>query len=137
MRRGIDALTQHLEGLNLRWQDEAAFVFCNKARSRLKVLRWDRHGVWLCIRRLHADTDIAVLETQLSRLHLPEAPRRPAPNDSLYRRLYPEKISGWRWSLTFITREPLIFFLSPPRRQLCLFTLDVIPDGFHKSHKSR
>ncbi|EYU16878.1 IS66 Orf2 like protein [Photorhabdus aegyptia] len=57
MRRGIDALTQHLEGLNLRWQDEAAFVFCNKARSRLKVLRWDRHGVWLCIRRLHADTD--------------------------------------------------------------------------------
>ncbi|KMW72054.1 cytochrome O ubiquinol oxidase [Photorhabdus luminescens subsp. luminescens] len=52
MRRGIDALTQHLEGLNLRWQDEAAFVFCNKARSRLKVLRWDRHGVWLCTRRL-------------------------------------------------------------------------------------
>ncbi|WP_422615313.1 IS66 family insertion sequence element accessory protein TnpB [Photorhabdus khanii] len=38
MRRGIDALTQHLEGLNLRWQEEAAFVFCNKARSRLKVL---------------------------------------------------------------------------------------------------
>ncbi|OCQ54322.1 IS66 Orf2 like protein [Photorhabdus australis subsp. thailandensis] len=53
MRRGIDALTQHLEGLNLRWQDEAAFIFCNKARSRLKVLRWDRHGVWLCTRRLH------------------------------------------------------------------------------------
>ncbi|NHB98671.1 IS66 family insertion sequence element accessory protein TnpB [Photorhabdus stackebrandtii] len=49
----IDALTQHLEGLNLRWQDEAAFVFCNKACSRLKVLRWDRHGVWLCTRRLH------------------------------------------------------------------------------------
>ncbi|WP_448511455.1 IS66 family insertion sequence element accessory protein TnpB [Photorhabdus laumondii] len=53
MRRGIDALTQYLEGLNLRWQDEAAFVFCNKARSRFKVLRWDRHGVWLCTRRLH------------------------------------------------------------------------------------
>ncbi len=32
MRRGIDALTQHLAGLNLRW---------------------DRHGVWLCTRRLH------------------------------------------------------------------------------------
>ncbi|MDB6374579.1 IS66 family insertion sequence element accessory protein TnpB [Photorhabdus bodei] len=37
MRRGIDALTQHLEGLNLRWQDEAAFIFCNKARSRLST----------------------------------------------------------------------------------------------------
>ncbi|OCA55372.1 IS66 Orf2 like protein [Photorhabdus namnaonensis] len=84
MRRGIDALTQHLEGLNLRWQDEAAFVFCNKARSRLKVLRWDRHGVWLCTRRLHADTDIAVLETQLSRLHLPEAPPAVCPKRQPY-----------------------------------------------------
>ncbi|AJI94696.1 putative transposase [Yersinia ruckeri] len=28
-------------------------VFCNKARSRIKVLRWDKHGVWLCLRRLH------------------------------------------------------------------------------------
>ncbi|CDH25229.1 conserved hypothetical protein [Xenorhabdus bovienii str. kraussei Becker Underwood] len=44
MRRGIDALTQHIEGLNLRWQEEAAFVFCNKARSRLKVLRWTAMG---------------------------------------------------------------------------------------------
>ncbi|MEA9393679.1 IS66 family insertion sequence element accessory protein TnpB, partial [Acerihabitans sp. TG2] len=31
----------------------AAFVFCNKAHSRMKVLRWDKHGVWLCLRRLH------------------------------------------------------------------------------------
>ncbi|WP_156294612.1 IS66 family insertion sequence element accessory protein TnpB, partial [Serratia oryzae] len=22
-------------------------------RSRIKVLRWDKHGVWLCLRRLH------------------------------------------------------------------------------------
>ena len=26
----------------------AAFVFVNKVRSRIKVLRWDKHGVWLC-----------------------------------------------------------------------------------------
>ncbi len=139
MRRGIDALTQHLEGLNLRWQDEAAFVFCNKARSRLKVLRWDRHGVWLCTRRLHADTDSRCWRPSFHACISRKLPGGPPQTTALYRRLYPVKISGWRWrwSLTFITREPLIFFLSPPRRQLCLFTLDVIPDGFHKSHKSR
>ncbi|HAV1831964.1 TPA: IS66 family insertion sequence element accessory protein TnpB, partial [Enterobacter hormaechei subsp. steigerwaltii] len=27
--------------------------FANKARTRIKVLRWDKHGVWLCVRRLH------------------------------------------------------------------------------------
>lgn len=54
MRRGIDTLTQYItDHLHQPWQGEAAFVFCNKARSRIKVLRWDRHGVWLCLRRLH------------------------------------------------------------------------------------
>ncbi|SQC92153.1 IS66 Orf2 like protein [Cedecea neteri] len=24
-----------------------------KPVSRIKVLRWDKHGVWLCVRRLH------------------------------------------------------------------------------------
>ena len=54
MRRGIDTLTQYItDHLHQPWQGEAAFVFCNKARSRIKVLRWDKHGVWLCLRRLH------------------------------------------------------------------------------------
>ncbi len=54
MRCGIDRLTQYVtDHLNQAWQDEAAFVFCNKTRSRIKVLRWDGHGVWLCMRRLH------------------------------------------------------------------------------------
>ena len=54
MRRGIDTLTQYItDNLHQAWQNEAAFVFCNKAHSRMKVLRWDKHGVWLCLRRLH------------------------------------------------------------------------------------
>jgi transposase len=35
------------------WQSGAVFVFCNKARTRIKLLRWDNHGVWLAMRRLH------------------------------------------------------------------------------------
>ncbi|EGB7373923.1 IS66 family insertion sequence element accessory protein TnpB [Escherichia coli] len=53
MRRGIDTLTQYVQNeLNAAWHDGAAFVFTNKVRSRIKVLRWDKHGVWLCTRRL-------------------------------------------------------------------------------------
>jgi len=54
MRRGIDTLTQYVQNeLNASWHEGAAFVFTNKSRSRIKVLRWDKHGVWLCVRRLH------------------------------------------------------------------------------------
>ncbi|MBF1995029.1 IS66 family insertion sequence element accessory protein TnpB [Serratia symbiotica] len=54
MRRGIDTLTQYVtDPLHQPWQGEAACVFCNKARSRSKVLRWDKHGGWRCLRRLH------------------------------------------------------------------------------------
>ena len=28
------------------------FLFCNASRTRLKVLCWDGHGLWLCMRRL-------------------------------------------------------------------------------------
>ncbi|PNM27169.1 IS66 family insertion sequence hypothetical protein [Yersinia enterocolitica] len=54
MRRGIDTLTQYVqETLNASWHEGAAFVFANKPKTRIKVLRWDKHGVWLCARRLH------------------------------------------------------------------------------------
>ena len=53
-RRGIDTLTQYVQDeLKSSWHEGAAFVFANKARTRIKVLRWDIHGVWLCTRRLH------------------------------------------------------------------------------------
>ncbi|MFN1150289.1 IS66 family insertion sequence element accessory protein TnpB [Serratia liquefaciens] len=54
MRRGIDTLTRLAdEHLSSPLPPETAVVFCNKARSRIKVLQWDKHGVWLCTRRLH------------------------------------------------------------------------------------
>lgn len=54
MRRGIDTLTQYVQDeLKSSRHEGAAFVLTNKDRSRIKVLRWDKHGVWLCVRRLH------------------------------------------------------------------------------------
>lgn len=54
MRGGVDVLTQYVRtSLSTPWHDGAAFLFTNKTRTRIKLLRWDKHGVWLCARRLH------------------------------------------------------------------------------------
>lgn len=49
MRCGIDRLLAHVPNA----QPGDAYIFCNKSRSRLKVLRIDQFGVWLSLRRLH------------------------------------------------------------------------------------
>lgn len=54
MRRGIDGLSMVVQqSLQQAPCAGSAFVFCNRANNRIKVLLWDGTGVWLCQRRLH------------------------------------------------------------------------------------
>lgn len=77
MRRGIDTLTQYIQdGLKSTWHEGAAFVFTNKARSRIKVLRWDKHGVWLCTPLRTSTPDQDHLR-RLSRLQSPRQDEMP------------------------------------------------------------
>jgi transposase len=53
MRKSIDglaAIVQH--SFELDPFANAWFVFCNKGRDKLKILRWDHNGFWLYYRRL-------------------------------------------------------------------------------------
>jgi transposase len=53
-RLGVDGLSQFVQhALGGAPCDGTAYVFCNRRRTRLKVLCWDGTGVWLAQRRLH------------------------------------------------------------------------------------
>lgn len=54
LRCGIDRLLVRIqEALGRASTDGGAYVFRNRAGSRIKVVCVDAHGVWLCVRRLH------------------------------------------------------------------------------------
>jgi transposase len=54
LRCGIDRLLVLIvEVLGRAPTEGGAFVFRNRAGTRIKVLCVDAHGVWLCVRRLH------------------------------------------------------------------------------------
>jgi len=53
MRKSINGLAAIVENsFKLNPFDEAVFVFCNRARDRVKILMWDADGFWLYFKRL-------------------------------------------------------------------------------------
>jgi transposase len=53
MRKSIDSLASLVtHRFDSDPFSDAWFVFCNRGRDKLKLLRWDRNGFWLYYRRL-------------------------------------------------------------------------------------
>lgn len=53
MRKSIDGLAGLVtHAFDLDPFSDAWFVFCNRGRDKLKILRWDHNGFWLYYRRL-------------------------------------------------------------------------------------
>jgi transposase len=56
MRKSIDALAALVaDRLGEDPLSSHAFVFCNRAKDKLKILIWQRNGFWLCYRRLERE----------------------------------------------------------------------------------
>jgi transposase len=53
LRKSIDGLAALVrQGFDLDPFSSSLFVFCNRQRDKIKILRWDRNGFWLYYRRL-------------------------------------------------------------------------------------
>ncbi len=53
LRKSIDGLATLVSaGFELDPFSDHWFVFCNRRRDKLKILRWDHNGFWLYYRRL-------------------------------------------------------------------------------------
>jgi len=53
MRKSINGLTLVVKNsFALDPFESAIYVFCNRARDRLKILEWDGNGFWLYLKRL-------------------------------------------------------------------------------------
>src|SRR5206468_9953590 len=53
MRKSIDGLAQAVvDALHRQPLSGEVFVFGNRARDKIKLLWWDRHGFWLAYKRL-------------------------------------------------------------------------------------
>lgn len=74
-RKNINGLALLVESqLGLDPFAPAVYVFSNRRRDRIKLLLWDRTGLWLLMKRLEADRfvwpkDAAVMELTVEQLY--------------------------------------------------------------------
>ena len=75
LRKSIDGLSVLVSAVfKLDPFSDQWFVFCNRQRNKLKILRWDHNGFWLYYRRLergrfqwpeHGDNAVMITRRQL------------------------------------------------------------------------
>jgi transposase len=75
-RKNINGLAALVEqGLGLDPFAQAAYVFGNRRRDRVKILGWERNGFWLLTKRLESDRfvwprlDEALITLTVEQLH--------------------------------------------------------------------
>ena len=57
LRKSIDGLSILVaESFNLDPFQPALFVFCNRNKDKIKILKWDHNGFWLYYKRLEKGT---------------------------------------------------------------------------------
>ena len=57
LRKSIDGLALIVsESFALDLFSDALFVFCNKSKTKIKILHWERNGFWLYYKRLEKGT---------------------------------------------------------------------------------
>ena len=57
LRKSIDGLSLIVsESFNLDLFSAALFVFCNRNRTKIKILHWESNGLWLYYKRLEKGT---------------------------------------------------------------------------------
>ena len=52
---GLSARVQGMYGMN-PFEDGTVFVFCNKTRTNIKIIEWEKNGFWLYQKRLERGT---------------------------------------------------------------------------------
>jgi transposase len=76
LRKGFNGLfTAVTERLGEDPKGGALFVFCNRKRTRLKILYWDGTGLWLLTKRLEEGTFAWPRITDLERTKLSLSPQ--------------------------------------------------------------